>query len=138
MIRSSVREILSDHNKAVAAMASENPLGDGKAGARIAKSCIDYCEGALPVNDGFTDRELLWPNSIIVKARYRGMTVAEFRERIGHVSVTMVYGRTGQPIFPRDDLCLEEGWSVLLFGNRSQLGSARLITKDVKTPRTKR
>jgi len=126
LIKSKVQEILSKPDRVVTGIARKNPLGDGKAGARIVKLCIDYCEGILRVPNDLVDRELVGASSMIVSPREQGATVREFSEQVG-VTVTMMYDRTGCPIFPREDLCLEEGWSLCLLGHRPDLRIAEQI-----------
>jgi UDP-N-acetylglucosamine 2-epimerase (non-hydrolysing) len=133
LIKSSVVEILTDRDKAVSAIARQNPLGDGKAGARITDLCIDYAVG-VPFEDGLRDREMIGITAVTVRAPYDGMTVAELRERMGRV-ITMVYDGLGQPIFPREDICLEEGWTVCLLGNLPGLRPTSQIMRDVKRVR---
>jgi len=131
LVKSSAREILSDRERAVAGIARENPLGDGKAGARIAKLCVDYCENTYSTVTVSTP-QLVAPIFLTVGTMEQGITVTEFSDRVGGL-VTMIYDKTGSPMFPNPDLCLENGWSVCLLGHKPDHHNTRQITKNIST-----
>jgi len=138
-IVSAVHELLSDPEGAVARIAQKNPLGDGEAGARIAKLCADYCEGsASALKNRFRDRELNGLTSLLVREEHHGTTVEEFCNGRGDVAITMVYDGAGNARFPRADLRLERGWLVCLLGNPTALRITQPIATDVPMSMGKR
>ncbi|MGD0549622.1 MAG: UDP-N-acetylglucosamine 2-epimerase (non-hydrolyzing) [Candidatus Bathyarchaeia archaeon] len=134
-IASALNDVLYDPTRAIARIARENPLGDGRAGARIATICSEYCEGIVSTADSFSsDFKYDGLTILTVRAEDHGVTVEEFCDRIGQVMSTTVYDRAGNPIIPKADLTLQKGWIVCLHGHRTDLPISTTIRRDNRLP----
>lgn len=98
---------------------SGNPLGDGRAGHRIANICARLSQGSFKIQ---------CPNYMKDGAAYfrlipvrKERTVEWLETKHPSVVVTQAYETDGTPIFPRSNLRIRKGWHLQAFGQPSDL-----------------
>jgi len=102
----------------------QNPLGDGRAGQRIADICVQR-----PVSEyGVRSTSYMRDGSAyfrLMRVR-RERRVGWLQEKEPTLTITKAYDSRGNPVFPEEGLQLRKGWHVETFGQPSELG--RLVS----------
>jgi len=106
-----------------------NPLGDGRAGERIAEICVEACEQGLTVESpAYYETGSADYVSIEVPRGLIGKDIMFLQTDHPSVLVTNVYDSKGTPLFPRPDLKLGKKWLISLFGPLNEIEGLRKMT----------
>lgn len=98
-----------------------NPLGDGRAGARIARILLNKLKESLAPTSPSYFRSGSAFFSLASITTSAPTTVSALQRKVEGVAVGLVYDKSGKPLFPSLDLKLRRGWRVLLKGEPSSL-----------------
>jgi len=116
-IVSTVRKLLAYPGILKSMKFESNPLGDGKAGERIARLCLDWCRKGKGIESpeyyesGSAEYELMK-----VSGKISGYSVNSLESAHEGLVVTSVFDASGRPVFPSSGLILTEGGMIRLFG----------------------